>query len=386
MKRIDVFMPPLSAYGVLHHFTEKLHEGFLRCGVKSRLMEAKKNDPAPFLNALFEDPPECTLSFNGLLPDDQGRFFADMIDIPHVACLVDSPNSFIPLIKSKRTIITCVDKASLEFFKGMGFSKTLFMPHAVERDLVPDPKGHREYDVVMLSSCIDYEGIRSSWKQKYSAPLRKVLEEAVETSLKHQEKPYYLAFTEALGRQVESKGGIDPETIDIIALLDEVEMVIRGRDRVELLRAIKDARVDVFGSSEGERGWKHYVGDKRNIIIHEAVPFQQAISIMKHSKIVLNSCPWIAYGGHERIFSSLACGALSITTENSFLNEQFRDGESIVFYKYGRYDKANHRINEYLSDQVKREQVALNGSDIVKKFHTWDVRAAQLIRDIPKFL
>ena len=58
MKRIDVFMPPLSAYGVLHHFTQKLHEALLRCGVKSRLLEAKKNDPAPFLKELFENPPE----------------------------------------------------------------------------------------------------------------------------------------------------------------------------------------------------------------------------------------------------------------------------------------------------------------------------------------
>ena len=117
MKRIDVFMPPLSTYGVLHHFTEKMHEALLRAGIQSRLLEAKRNDPGPFLKALFEDKPDCTISFNGLLPDTQGRFFCDMVNIPHVACLVDSPNSYLSLTQSPLTIITCVDQSSVDFFR-----------------------------------------------------------------------------------------------------------------------------------------------------------------------------------------------------------------------------------------------------------------------------
>jgi spore maturation protein CgeB len=308
MKRIDVLMIPHSSYGVLQHLTQKMHEALLRAGVNSRLLEAKRTDPGPFLQALLEDPPECTLSFNGLLPDDQGRFFCDMIHIPHVACLVDSPNSFLPLTRSASTIITCVDRASVDFFKGMGFSSVFFLPHGVERSLVPDLGGKKDYDVVMLSSCIDYEGIRNGWKKKYPAPVRKAMEEAAEKALQDHQRPYYQAFVEALDRQVHQQTGIDPSTIDFIDILDEIEMYIRGKDRVELVRAIKNARVDIFGAA----GWKKYVGDKKNVVIHDPVPFDQVLTIMKHSKIILNSCPWIVDGGHERIFAALACGALVI--------------------------------------------------------------------------
>lgn len=386
MKRIDVFMPPLSQYGVLHYFTKKLHEALLFCGIKSRLLEAKKNDPKPFLEAIFNDPPDCTLSFNGLLPDEEGRFFSDMIRIPHVACLVDSPNNYLPLTRSRYSIITCADQSSVEFFQGAGFSNVLFMPHAIDSHLTYDPNSSRDYDVVMLASCIDFEGIRAGWKQKYSSALCQAMDEAAEITLSDQVTPYYQAFVQALNHQVTKQSGIDPQTIDFVEVLDEIEMYIRGKDRFELLNAIKDAKVDLFGSADGSTSWLSYLKNKKNIVFHDPVPFEQALAIMKHSKIVLNSCPWIKNGGHERIFAGIASGALVITNENPYMKEQFKDGESIVFYQHNKWDKANHRINEYLENNTKRESVVEKGRDIVMHHHTWNQRAQQLCKELPPLL
>lgn len=382
MKKIDVFMPPLSQYSVLHHFTRKLHEALQQQGIASRLLEAKRHDPGPFLDTLLKDPPDCTLSFNGLLPDDQGRFLSDMIHIPHVACLVDSPINFLALIRSPYSIVTCVDRAAVDFFHGLGFKNAVFMPHAIESTIAPEPGNKRDFEVVMLSSCIDHEEIRNSWKKKYPSALRQALEEAAELTLSDQETPYYQAFVAALDRQVSKQTGIDPSTVDFVTCLDDLEMYIRGKDRLELVKAITDARVDIFGSAEGLTGWKKHLGNKRNVTIHDPVPFDQALATMKHSKIVLNSSPWIKNGGHERIFYGLACGALVITNENIFMREQFKDGESIVFYQHHKWDKANHRVNEYLANADKRTQIVEKGRQLVLSNHTWQQRAAQLIRDI----
>ena len=260
------------------------------------------------------------------------------------------------------------------------------MPHAVEKSLINDHSDKREYDVVMLSSCIDYEAIHSSWKKKYSAPICQAMEEAAEKALEDLAKPYYQIFVEALDKQVHLQKGIDPQTIDFIEILDDIEMYIRGKDRVELIKSIKEAKIDIFGSADGAAGWKKYLGDKRNVVIHDPVPFEQALAIMKQSKIVLNSCPWISYGGHERIFAGLACGALVITNENPFLKKEFKDGESIVFYQHGRWDKANHRVNEYLENSSKRDLIAKNGKEIVMNRHTWDHRAKQLIAELSPIL
>lgn len=386
MKRIDVFMPPLSQYGVLHHFTKKMHEALQSCGVNSRLLEAKRNDPGPFLDALFQDPPECTLSFNGLLPDDQGRFFSEMIRIPHIACLVDSPYSYLSLIRSPYSIITCADRGSVDFFRGVGFKNVTFMPHGIESSLAPDPNATREYDVVMLGSFIDFEGIRASWKHKFPPALCQAMDKAVELALNDQFTPYYQIFVQALNEQVTLQQGLDPQTIDFLGVLDEIEMYIRGKDRFELINAIKDAKVDIFGSADGQTGWGKYLGHKRNIIIHDPVPFEQALAIMKHSKIVLNSCPWIKDGGHERIFAGLACGALVITNDNVYMHEQFKDGESIVLYQQQKWDKANHRVNEYLENNSKRKQIVERGRELVMKNHTWEKRAQNLLHELPALL
>lgn len=386
MNRIDVFMPPLSQYGVLHHFTKKLYEALKRSGVNVRLLEAKRNDPAPFLEAIFQDPPDCTLSFNGLLPDDKGRFFCEMIRIPHVACLVDSPNNFLPLIRTPYSIVTCSDRSSVDFFRGVGSSNAFFMPHAVESSLAPDPENSREYDVVMLCSFIDFMAIRESWKKKYPPALCAAMDEAAELTLSDQTTPYYQAFAQALEKQVNLQKGIDPKNIDFVEVLDDIEMYIRGKDRFELVDAIKDAKVDIFGSADGKSSWRNYLGHKRNVTFHDPVPFEQALAIMKHSKIVLNSCPWIKNGAHERIFSGLACGALVITSENPYMSEQFKDGESIVFYHHKKYDKANHRVNEYLENEAKRQQIAEKGRALVMQNHTWDQRAQQLRQQLPPIL
>lgn len=380
-------MPPLSQYGVLHHFTKKLCEAFIRSGVTCRLLQAERTNPKPFLTEIFQDPPDCTLSFNGLLPDSEGRFFCDMIQIPHVACLVDSPNQFFSLIKSPYTVITCVDRFSCEFFRGMDFHNVLFMPHGVEKNISAPLDNQRSYDVVLLASCIDYNAIRQEWTQKYSQELCKVLEEAAEMTLSDQETPYVQAFVQALDRHVGRGEDIDPQQIEFVTVLDDLESYIRGYDRVHMIKGIKDAQVHIFGSSESAESWKKYFdGKHKNVILHEPVPYEQALAIMKDSKIVLNSCPWIKNGGHERIFAGLACGALVITNENIYMRENFKDGESIAFYRHKEWDKMNDQVNLYLEDENKRKEIVHKGRELVLKAHTWDSRVAVLLKALPPIL
>ena len=310
-----------------------------------------------------------------------------MLQIPHVACLVDSPNQFFPLIKSPFTIITCVDRFSCEFYRGMNFHNVLFMPHGVEKNISAALDNERTYDVAMLSSCIDYNAIREEWTQKYSKELCDVLDEAAEITLSDQETPYVQAFVQALDRHVSKGGNIDPQQIDFVNTLDDLESYIRGYDRIQLVKGIKDAKVDIFGSGDTKDSWKKYLGaNAKNIVLHDPVPYERALDIMKDSKIVLNSCPWIKNGGHERIFAGLACGALVITNENIYMRENFRDGESIAFYRHKHWDKVNDQVNSYLADEDKRREVVHKGKDLVMKNHTWDNRAAVLIKELPALL
>lgn len=380
IKHIDLFMPPnISQYGVLHHFTLKLHEALQRSGVKSRILEAQRDNPKPFLSELFKEVPDCTLSFNGLLPDNEGRFFCDLIKIPHVACTVDSPNSFFSLANSPHTIITSVDRNACEFFRGIHAKHALFMPHGVEKhlDVKPDNES-RPYDVLMLSSAIDHDEVRNQWRKKFSEPLSKVMEDAADLALSDQKTSYVQAFVITLDKYVSSGAPIDPAKIEFIEILEEIETYIRGRDRLELVKGITDAKVHVFGSGN----WKKLLKNQSNVVIHDGVPFDQAIDLMNQSKIVLNSCAWIKNGTHERILTAASAGAVVVTAENEYMKEYFSDGMNITYYRYRQWDKVNHSINQLLSNESKRKEIAAAGRDQVIRNHTWDHRAAVLLKEL----
>ncbi len=379
IKRIDLFMPPLGQYGVLSHFTKKLYEALMRCGVSCRLLEAEKTNPKPFLMQLFNDPPDCTLSFNGLLPDDEGRCFCDMINIPHVACLVDSPNHFFPLIRSPNNIITCVDRFSCDFFKGMKHENVIFMPHGVEKNLNFDPKETRDIDVLFLASYIDYEKIEKEWEKKYSQELNEILHSAAEMALNSPKTTYVEALVECV-RQTGREDLI--QKIDYVEILDELEMYIRGKERVQLVKAIKSPRIDIYGSGHSEAIWRHHLGKKHNVVVHEAVTFEQGLELMKRSRIVLNSCSWIKYGAHERTFAGMACGAVVLTSENSYMQQNFENNKSVLFYNGSSMDNLDNTLTSLLKDETQRKEIAKNGRDIVMHAHTWDNRAAQLIKDL----
>ncbi len=388
IKRIDLFMPPnFSQYGVLHHFTQKLQEAFLRLGVNCRILEAQRSNPKPFLTELFQDPPECTLSFNGLLPDEEGRFFCDLIRIPHVAYVVDSPNGFVSLVQSPFTIIASVDNQACEFFRGINGRNVLFMPHGVEKNLgLESQNQERPYDVLLLSSCIDYEQIRQQWQKQYSKGLSQVLDEAAEKALADVQISFVQAFVTSLDAFVAKGGEVDPNTVNFIELLDVLEMYTRGRARVEMVKAIRDAKVSIFGSPSATSSWQKQLGKQANVVIHDAVPYDQALELMQRSKIVLNSCAWIKYGVHERILASLACGALCITDDNLYLRENFSDGVNLGFYEYGKGEALNSLVNQYLSDENKRRQVVAAGREQVMHHHTWDHRAAALLKELTPIL
>lgn len=379
-------MPPdnKSRYNVLPHFTIKLAEAFHRQGVQCRILKAEKSNPKPFLDALYNDPPDCTLSFNGLLPDHQGLFFCDMIKIPHVAMIIDSPTQYLALASSPYTIITLPDRFSCQFFKGLKCENVLFIPHAIEKDLAPPLEDiERKFDVTMLSSCIDYESMAEQWPFRYPQKVVDAMYEAIEIVLSDNETSCIQAFIQTMDRRLAESQDIK-DMFNYPQIIDEIEMYTKGKERVELIRAIKDAQVHIFGSHIDL--WQKYLSGSSNVNFHEFVNYDVALEIMKQSKIILNSCAWMKDGTHERILAGLACGALVFTNENIYMQEYFRGDYSIAFYQTGELETLNLQVNHYLSRPEKRARVVERGRDIVMRKHTWDQRAKTLLKELPQAL
>ncbi len=387
IKHIDLFMPPISEYGVIKHFTKQFHEALLRTGIKSRLLVAEKNNPKPFFDKIEQSPPDCTLSFNGLLPDDKGAFLCDMLQIPHVCCLVDSPIYYVPLTQSPLNIISCPDRFFVSFFQNLEFQNAFFLPQAVEKDVAPEIKmDDRQFDVTFLGSCFDPEELKKDWKKRYPDYLAYAIELASEIAMSNLDITITDALVQAMNERVWFPGA-QVEQFNFLQVLDDLEYYMRAVDRTKLLQSIIDADIHIFSHADNTKKWQKLLGNRKNITYHGAVPFEDALEVMKNSKIILNSTPTLKNGSHERIFSGLACGALVLTNDSIYLHEEgFKDKENILFYHSGKYENINETINTYLDNNALRENAVILGREKVLKNHTWDNRAKQLLKQLDPFL
>lgn len=376
-----------NLYESKRYFTQKLAEALQRKGIETKIIDARESIlGADEISAIQKFSPDITASFNSLDPIGERRFLWDFLEIPHISFLVDPVFYSTYLVDSPYSIITCVDRSDLAAIQSHNFHNTFFWPHAVEKELAPDKNPDRPLDVVFLGSCYDYESLRVSWQQRNPVGLNKVLDDAIDIVFSNERASLAQALVQAW-----NASGLDPKGIDFMTLYYYLDNYTRGKDRVELIRSIKDARVHIFGelspdNAVGILGWQQYLASQPNVTIHPSVPFAESLDIMKRAKIVLNSMPFFRDGTHERVFSALACECLVITSESIYLREHFRDGEGLVFYRSQHRGDVNGFINEMLKHETKRKEAAHRGRDIVMKHHTWDIRVKELLEKLPPIL
>ena len=369
INKVYLITPYGSQYGALHHFTQKLYEAWVRAGFNAFYF----TDADAALDAALRDPPDLMIGFNGV-PSKDTKLYCDIIKRPYLTLLVDPFYRFLDLISSPYLIIGCDDFSSTTALKNMNVKNVIFVPHAVEADLVPDTASKKIYDVTMLATFIDHEACRESWKSKYPELVCKAMDEIIERTFFNPE----LSFTDAVMNVMRQTYQKHPELnslkVDATSIFIDIEIFIKGKERVDMLRAIQSTPVHVFGHTADEMDWKTYFKDQSNIIVHDAVSYEESLNIMKQSKIILNSSIKNKFGAHERIFSGLAAGALVFTNENPYLKKFFMHDFDIVFYQSKKLNQIDSMICTYLANEEKRQQIVENGREVVMSFHTWDAR------------
>ena len=99
---------------------------------------------------------------------------------------------------------------------------------------------------------------------------------------------------------------------------------------------------------------------------------------MGRSKIVLNTR--VTPGTHERVFTSMLCGALCLSDRNEANAALFKDGEQIAFYDWTAIPEAPKMAGELLGDNGKGARMAFNGLEAARNGHTWSHRADSIMK------
>lgn len=101
--------------------------------------------------------------------------------------------------------------------------------------------------------------------------------------------------------------------------------------------------------------------------------------IFHQSKINLNlTAKSIRSGLSLRIFDVLGCEGFLITNYQAELPEHFNIGEDLEAYT--SLDDLMGKCEYYLSHDKERREIAHNGFEKVKKYHTYDIRLTQMLK------
>lgn len=148
----------------------------------------------------------------------------------------------------------------------------------------------------------------------------------------------------------------------------------RGQRAEFLARVASQYRTEVFGQ-HWER-WRHMHPELR---IHAPVGNRGYAKICATSKIVLglNEINDDSYYFSNRTFLTMACGAFHLTHYVPRLEDIFRDGEHLVWYR--NEDEAMALIAHWLERDEARARIAATGHAEVIQHHQYYHRVARIL-------
>lgn len=85
------------------------------------------------------------------------------------------------------------------------------------------------------------------------------------------------------------------------------------------------------------------------------------------------------YYWSDRVYETIGRGGFLIHPYIKGLEEEFTDGETIVFYNYGDFENLKQRIDYYLEHDEEREKIRRAGQEFVKNNATYNDRLTQML-------
>ncbi len=379
--RVDIFKNTESKYEVLAHFTKEFQKALKRAKIESDTYDIIEQPEEEILASFVKNQTDFTFGFNVLLAEHS---LFEPLSIPHISWIVDNATYYPALINLPHTLACFVDDDSCEFIRLFGHTATMFLPHAIEKEAVSSSqdeeirKEARDLDIVLAGSFIDADGIVGEWHKIFSKKTVQFLDEVVESTLASPSLCHTLACLQALQKNNEVVEEIKGKELPIFDILNSIEKVIRGRDKIRLVNAMSGLDFHIFGKASDEERWREVCKDKKSFTFHEHVAFEDLLKLYKRSRIVVNSMPTIKKGFHERIFYGLAAGASVLTNENSLVPSAFDEKGALLYYLAPNYKDIPNTIQVALKDEEKRLQDVLKARERVRESHTWDNRVKTL--------
>lgn len=360
-----------SQYNVLFSFARELREALVEQGIKVDYYHTEKHVVEEVKANLIKY--DLFISFNGMGVED--GFLEKRCNSKMWCFLVDHPFYHEDRLKALwgTNIVSCIDREHVAYLNGNynNLDYKIFLPHGGSKPNEVIKYEFRKYDIVFIGSYRNPD-IFLDVLEEYSNEMKGIFYEIIQQVMEKD-----ITIEKALSISLK-KRNINLSSIELrnimknICFIDEFIRYTRRKTMIEY--ALKSKRkIDIFGN-----GWDSYEC-KNEVNLHKEITYNEAIQVMANSKIVLNNMPLFFNGSHERIFTSMQCGAVCITNNNQYLNRIFQDNINIVYFDWKNIEQLPIKINDILNNVNKADSIAQSGRKISLENHNWKNRAKEMI-------
>ncbi len=384
MNRIIIFE---SATDSLRTFARLMAEGFQEIGYQVLMTDMNREmQTRTDIYAFAESGNTAALFFNhaglNLLTESRASIWNEL-EIDCYDFIVDHPMYYHAalIFPIQKLTFLCVDEYHQKFIERFypGRVRSFFLPLAgIRCEEIQIPFKERSMDILftgayLIDNDLEYhvqglgEGLRQIWLACYQLLCDQTfltLEQAVEICLKQRG----LSLPEE-------------DLRDTIRLFQDMDGMLRSHARAEVIRTLanQDIKVHIYGE-----GWQFLDCKQENLILHDRIPFDETIPLIADSRIVLNVIPWFKSGVHDRVYSAMLNGCVSLTDSSEYLNRTLQDGEQALLYSLDYLEQLPEKVKKYLEAPEILQQIARRGYEYAKATQTWQYRAKQLAEIIEK--
>lgn len=392
--RLIIFV---GMYDILDIFAYKLEESFKSMGYEVFIFDSRDMQKSLGMMAPFIDKPvRAVITLNNLgynMELREGHIIWDDLGIPIINILMDHPFCYKNALDNSpiSSIVLSPDKNHMRyiqrFFPNIPVSG--FLAHGgieVQRDKksIKD----RKYDVIYTGSLSRSFADKSlpEFKKYKDFDAKKLFWDAYENCINNPHKTTEGAIEEEI-----NKLGLtysEEELSEIISDLYIVDLYIVSHFREAVVKAVALSGIDIelYGFGWEVCDWINMP----NVHYGGRIPADEVLYKMLDTKIVLSTMTWFKDGTHDRVFNGMLAGAVTVSDESVYMNEEFigrydgigEDNREMVLFSLNEIESFTDTIKDLLCDTNKAQGIADRGYLRAKSRHTWESRAWEIEQEI----
>ena len=377
-------------YNVVNYFAEELGKALIKLGHNVIILDLCRITELEITSFFLHNEIDLVLSFNGINFTDKNVF--ERLNIPLGIIFVDHPFYHLSRIKAyngNTTFFCMYDLGYLDCFEECIDNKIpiAWLPHGgTEKQFSENEKMKKEYDVILPGSLNDYLYFEKHLLELGSGSIKDIAFNLYERGKENYNVPLYFHFKEELknaGISLQDLRNNENYLNAFAYIYILIDKTLRGRNRYRITKKLLDEGIKVqhFGKLQKDELLKY-----KNFTTNGAIDYMDLIIEIKKSKLLLHDTPCFQNGSHERIFTSMLNKTLVLSNLNNYCNNQYIDGESIVFYNMNDLDTLIEKTYFYLNNEDEMRQIEENAYEITKRYNTWKNRAVEILNIYDGFM